>query len=205
MSASHNSQTQRTSWGAGRTRGQARRGHTHTHVHAGQGQTLVEFAMISVVLLGLLFGIVDLARAAFVQHEMDNSVTDLARSYATITGYNTSGDASIYVPTPLDPLSATTGVSMTAAMTQVVRIGGGSFLAGPLGYSGPFTTTTTATTVISNAMVTVTGAPDLVAPTEITVTVTAPYAPTMGMFLGHKVFQLSSTASVVTPQGQLTP
>lgn len=185
-----------------------------TRAGAGRGQSTVEFALISLVLLGLLVAIMDLGRAGYVQHSLDRGAADLAQGLATISGTTTSGSPYVYTPPPLDPTASVTptyvvyqGISTTvplalqAALVHARAISGGAFSATPLAPSGgafvPSTTTT-----ISNTQVTVVGTPSLTAPTEITVTVTAPFTPVVGIFLGGKTFRMQSTEAAIPGPGQ---
>jgi hypothetical protein len=76
---------------------------------------------------------------------------------------------------------------------------GGAFSATQLAPAGSFGSSTT---TITNTQVTVVGTPSLTAPTEITVTVTAPFTPVVGLFLGNKTFRLRSTEAAIPVAGQ---
>src|SRR5438552_19207139 len=66
---------------------------------AGPGQAMAEFAFVATILLGLTLAVIDLARAGLMQHDLDGGASDLARSLVAITGANSSGSASAYIPT----------------------------------------------------------------------------------------------------------
>jgi Flp pilus assembly protein TadG len=180
---------------------------------ARRGQSTVEFAFIAIVLVGLLLAVIDLGRAGFVQHSLDRGAADLAQSLAGISGTTTSGSPYIYTPPPLDPITNTVpptytvyqGISMTVplamqALNHARTVAGGAFSNAALGPpGGSFGSNTT---TISNTQVTVVGAPNLTAPTEITVTVTAPFTPVVGLFLGNKTFRLRSTEAAIPVMGQ---
>jgi Flp pilus assembly protein TadG len=181
-------------------------------VSARRGQSTVEFAFIAIVLVGLLLAVIDLGRAGYVQHRLDSGAADLAQSLAGISGTTTSGSPYVYTPPPLDPTNtgATTytvyqGISMTvqgamqAALVHARAVAGGAFSAAPLAPAGSFGPSTT---TITNTQVTVVGTPSLTAPTEITVTVTAPFTPVVGLFLGNKTFRLRSTEAAIPVAGQ---
>jgi Flp pilus assembly protein TadG len=181
---------------------------------ARRGQSTVEFAFIAIVLVGLLLAVIDLGRAGYLQHRLDSGAADLAQRLAGISGTTTSGSPYVYTPPPLDPTStgATTftvyeGISMTVplamqkALDHARAAAGGAFsnaaLVPPAGGFVPNGTTT-----ITNTQVTVVGWQNLTAPTEITVTVTAPFTPVVGLFLGNKTFRLRSTEAVIPVAGQ---
>jgi hypothetical protein len=179
---------------------------------ARRGQSTVEFAFIAIVLVGLLLAVIDLGRAEYLQHSLDRGAADLAQRLAGISGTTTSGSPYVYTPPPLDPTSsgATTftvyqGISMTvqgamqAALDHARTVAGGAFSATQLAPAGSFGSSTT---TITNTQVTVAGTPSLTAPTEITVTVTAPFTPVVGLFLGNKTFRLRSTEAAIPEAGQ---
>jgi Flp pilus assembly protein TadG len=166
---------------------------------APRGQTLVEFALAAVVFLGVLLGVIDLARAAFAQHNLNSGAADLARSLAAVSSVNSSGDPYNYQPSPL--ITATVG--WPTELQHAAHVAGGAFAATSL--STVTTTTTMATTVamtLTNGQLTVVGTPDLVAPREITVTVTAPFTPVVGLFLGHKILHFTGQAPALTLDGE---
>jgi Flp pilus assembly protein TadG len=182
---------------------------------ARRGQSTVEFAFIAIVLVGLLLAVIDLGRAGFVQHNLDRGAADLAQRLAGISGTTTSGSPYVYTPPPLNPITSTVpptytvyqGISMTVplamqrALDHARAMAGGAFsnaaLLPPGGSFVPNVTTT-----ITNTQVTVVGTPSLTAPTEITVTVTAPFTPVVGLFLGNKTFRLRSTEAAIPVAGQ---
>ena len=180
---------------------------------ARRGQSTVEFAFIAIVLVGLLLAVIDLGRAGFVQHSLDRGAADLAQSLAGISGTTTSGSPYVYTPPPLNPITSTVpptytvyqGISMTvplamqAALDHARTVAGGAFSAAPLAPAGSFGSNTT---TITNTQVTVVGTPSLTAPTEITVTVTAPFTPVVGLFLGNKTLRLRSTEAAIPVAGQ---
>jgi Flp pilus assembly protein TadG len=181
---------------------------------ARRGQSTVEFAFIAIVVVGLLLAVIDLGRAGFVQHSLDRGAADLAQSLAGISGTTTSGSPYVYTPPPLNPITSTVpqtytvyqGISMTVplamqkALDHARTVAGGAFsnaaLVPPAGSFGSNTTT------ITNTQVTVVGTPSLTAPTEITVTVTAPFTPVVGLFLGNRTFRLRSTEAAIPVAGQ---
>ena len=181
---------------------------------ARRGQSTVEFAFIAIVLVGLLLAVIDLGRAGYVQHSLDRGAADLAQRLAGISGTTTSGSPYVYTPPPLNPITSTVpptytvyqGISMTvplamqAALNHARAVAGGAFSAAPLAPAGGFVPNVT--TTITNTQVTVLGTPSLTAPTEITVTVTAPFSPVVGLFLGNKTFRLRSTEAAIPVAGQ---
>jgi Flp pilus assembly protein TadG len=181
---------------------------------ARRGQSTVEFAFIAIVLVGLLLAVIDLGRAGYVQHSLDRGAADLAQRLAGISGTTTSGSPYVYTPPPLDPtstgattytvyegISKTVPLAMQAALDHARAVAGGAFSAAtlvpPAGSFVPNVTTT-----ITNTQVTVVGTPSLTAPTEITVTVTAPFTPVVGLFLGNKILRLRSTEAAIPVAGQ---
>ena len=72
----------------------------------------------------------------------------------------------------------------------------------PLTFTSPLTVTGS---TLTNGQVTVVVTPTLSAPTEITVTITAPFTPVVGFYLHNAVLHLQASASVRTPAGQLAP
>ncbi len=160
-----------------------------------RGQGTVEFAMIAVVLFGLLLAVIDLGRAGFMQHALDGAADDLARSLAAISGVNASGSPATYQPTPLDPANAATAALIDRAVARAAQLANGAF-------SATAALTTTGAMTLTNGEVTVVGTPDLTAPTEITVTVTAPFTPVVGAYLSHSILHLSASAAAITPAGQ---
>jgi Flp pilus assembly protein TadG len=170
-----------------------------------RGQTLVEFALAAVVFLGLLFGVIDLARAAFAQHNLNSGAADLARSLAAASSVNNSGDPYTYQPTPL--VTATVGgpvnvitPTVQTKLQQAARVAGGAFAATPL--TSTVTTTTTGAMTLTNGQLTVVGTPDLTAPREITVTVTVPFTPVVGLFLGNKILHFTGQGQALTLDGE---
>jgi Flp pilus assembly protein TadG len=164
-----------------------------------RGQTLVEFALAAVVFLGVLLGVIDLARAAFAQHNLNSGAADLARSLAAVSSVNSSGDPYNYHPSPL--ITATVG--WQTELQHAAHVASGAFAATPL--ASTVTTTTVATTAamtLTNSQLTVVGTPDLTAPREITVTVTAPFTPVVGLFLGHKILHFTGQAQALTLDGE---
>ena len=166
------------------------------------GQAMVEFAMSSIVFLGLVFGIIDLARAGFMQHNLNNGASDLASSLAQLSGTNGSGDLNTYSATALDLSNPTTAAQMQDDFAHAAQVANYNFKA-----TSPLTTTTGAgaTTTLTNGQVTVVAWPSLANTTELTVTVTAPFTPVVGFYLNHAVLHLQARASVLTPAGQLAP
>ena len=180
---------------------------------ARRGQSTVEFALIAIVLVGLLLAVIDLGRAGYMQHRLDSGAADLAQRLAGISGTTTSGSPYVYTPPPLDPTSTGAmtftvyqGISMTVpqaiqkALDHARTVAGGAFSAAPLAPAGGFAPNVT--TTITNTQVTVVGTPSLTAPTEITVTVTAPFTPVVGLFLGNKTFHLQATEAAIPEAGQ---
>ena len=167
-----------------------------------QGQAMLEFALMAIALLVLVFAVIDLARAGFMQHDLDGGASDLVSSLATLSGTNSSGNAN--TPnggTPLDPSNADTAAQIQAAFAHAAQIANYNFSASPpLTATGPLTLTGS---TLTNGQVTVAATPTLSAPTEITVTVTAPFTPVVGFYLHNAVLYLQARASVRTPAGQL--
>ena len=164
------------------------------------GQATVEFALVGIVFLGTMFAVIDLARAGFMQHNLDRGVGDLAHQLATISGTNSSGkvyvsgDPSTYAPTalnPTDPVS-TVFLGQTMPISQAVQMALAhassmsisAISTAPLAMTSPMT--------LTNGQVLVTATPDLTNTALLTVTVTAQFQSTVGIFLGHKTFSLSA-------------
>jgi len=164
-------------------------------IRARRGQTMVEFALVSVVLLGLLFVVIDLGRAGFAQHNLDGGMGDLAHGLATISGTNSSGDPTTYAPTPLDPASTLTTIShgqlitvstaIRQAVAHAVGVSGGAILTSPLVMVSP--------TTLSNGQVIVSATPDLTRTTQLTVTATIVFKPIVGLFIGGMALHLQAT------------
>ena len=153
---------------------------------ASPGQALVEFAMVATILLGLTLVAIDLARAL-----------------ATITGTNNSGGYTTYSPTALDPAQGPAASAIPTALAHAAQIANYNFNATPpLTATGPVTQTGSA---LTNGQVTVVGTPNLSAPTEITVTITAPFTPVVGFYLNHSILSLQARSSAITPLGELGP
>ena len=166
---------------------------------AGPGQALVEFAIVATILLGLTLVVIDLARAGLMQHDLDSGAGDLARSLAAITGVNNSGNTRTYTPTALDPTTA----AIPTAVAHAAQIANYNFNATPpLTATGPLTQTGS---TLTNGQVTVAVTPSLSAPTEITVTITAPFTPVVGFYLNHSILSLQARSSAITPLGELGP
>lgn len=164
---------------------------------AGRGQALVEFAIVATILLGLTLVVIDLARAGLMQHDLDSGAGDLARSLAAITGVNNSGNTGTYTPTALDPTTA----AIPTAVAHAAQIANDNFNATPpLVATGPLTQTGS---TLTNGQVTVAVTPNLSAPTEITVTITAPFTPVVGFYLNHSILSLQARSSAITPLGEL--
>jgi Flp pilus assembly protein TadG len=162
------------------------------------GQALVEFALVATILLGLTLAVIDLARAGLMQHDLDSGAGDLARSLVALTGTNSNGGMTAYSPTALDPSNASTAAQIQADLTHAAGIANYNFNATP-----PLTSTGGMT--LTNGQVTVVGTPNLSAPTEITVTITAPFTPVVGFYLNHSIMSLQARSSAITPLGELGP
>jgi Flp pilus assembly protein TadG len=166
---------------------------------AGPGQALVEFAIVATILLGLTLVVIDLARAGLMQHDLDSGAGDLARSLAAISGVNSSGNTGTYTPTALDP----TAPAIPTAVAHAAQIANYNFNATPpLAATGPLTQTGS---TLTNGQVTVAVTPTLSAPTEITVTITAPFTPVVGFYLNHSILSMQARSSAITPLGELGP
>jgi Flp pilus assembly protein TadG len=167
------------------------------------GQALVEFAIVATILLGLTLAVIDLARAGLMQHDLDSGAGDLARSLTALTGANSSGNINAYKPTALDPSNANTGAQIQADLAHAAQIANYNFNATPpLIATGPLTQTGS---TLTNGQVTVAVTPTLSAPTEITVTITAPFTPVVGFYLNHSILSLQARSSAITPLGELGP
>ena len=166
---------------------------------AGPGQALGEFAIVATILLGLALVVIDLARAGLMQHDLDSGASDLARTLVTITGTNNSGGYTTYSPTALNPTAA----AIPTAVAHAAHIANYNFNATPpLTATGPLTRTGS---TLTNGQVTVAVTPTLSAPTEITVTITAPFTPVVGFYLNHSILSLQARSSAITPLGELGP
>ena len=175
-----------------------------------QGQAMLEFALMAIVLLVLVFAVIDLARAGFMQHDLDGGARDLASSLAALNGTSSLGSSTPLDYTPLylpNATQTTCGTTTTAAQIQTAfahaaQIANYNFSASP-----PLTTTTGAgaTTTLTNGQVTVVATPNLTSTTELTVTVTAPFTPVVGFYLNKAILHLQARAAVLTPAGQLAP
>lgn len=171
------------------------RRHSGRRQRGRRGQTTVEFALGLIVFLGLMLGVIDLAHAGLVQHQIDSGVGDLAHSLATISGTNSTGDPSGYASTPLNTASMSTTVYMgqvmpisTAiqqAVTHAAAQSGGLLKASALTMTSPMT--------LTNGQVTVAATPDLTNTAQLTVTVTTVFTPVVGIFLNHSVLRLSAS------------
>jgi hypothetical protein len=127
----------------------------------------------------------------------------LSRSLAAVSSVNSSGDPYDYKPSPL--ITATVGgpvnviAQVQTKLQQAARVAGGAFATTPL--TSTVTTTTTGAMTLTNGQLTVVGAPDLTAPREITVTVTVPFTPVVGLFLGNKILHFTGQAQALTLDG----
>jgi Flp pilus assembly protein TadG len=181
---------------------------------AGPGQAMAEFAIIVAVLLGLTLAVIDLARAGFMQHDLDGGAATLARSLAAIAGTNSSASTFVYTPTVLSPtnpgstcfttdpttLCQTMPVSQAIpmALAHAAQIANYNFNATPpLSLGSPVSTT------LTNGQVTVVATPDLTNTTELTVTITAPFTPVVGFYLNHSLLSLQARSSTITPWAEL--
>ena len=177
-------------------------------MNTARGQATVEFAVVCVALLGMLFALIDLARAGFTQHELDTGVGDLAHALAVINSINSSGqtyvlgDPSTYAPTPLNPVGTTPTIylgqtmpvsqAIQQALTEASGLSGGLISAAPLAMSGA--------TTLSNGQIAVVATPDLTNTSTLTVTMSYTFVPVTGLFLGHKTIHLpSSEAAIPSP------
>lgn len=70
-----------------------RGGAPRTDSGAERGSTLVEFAIVLVVFLVLLFGIIDFSRALYTYHYVSAAARDASR-WAAVNGYNCPDDSS---------------------------------------------------------------------------------------------------------------
>ena len=157
---------------------------------------------------------IDFGRAGYVRLSLDSGAADLAQRLAAISGTTTSGSPYVYTPASLDPtstgattytvyqgISTTVPLAMQASLVHGRAMAGGAFSAAPLVTpAGGFVPTVT--TTITNTQVTVVGTPSLTAPTEITVTVTVPFSPAVGLFLGNKTFHLQAREAAIPVAGQ---
>ncbi len=107
-----------------RTIGSARR-REWIHTRGARGQSTVEFSLIALVLLGMLFGVVDLGRIGFAQHTLDGATYALATSVTAISNTNSSAPGHGYTPTPLDPGPASPAAApLAAAVASAARAAG---------------------------------------------------------------------------------
>ena len=174
----------------------------------GQGQATVEFSLVALALLALLFGVIDLARAAYLQNKLDSGAADLARNLAAISGTTTSGSQYLWTQPALDPTSSvptiyqgsktTVQQAIQAALVHANSVAGNILSTTALTPTGTFTSTTT---TISNSQVVVTGSPNLTAPTSITVSVSAPFSPVVRRFIPIKTITLQSQESAIPVEG----
>jgi Flp pilus assembly protein TadG len=164
-----------------------------------RGQATVEFALVSIIFLGLLFATIDLAHAGLLQHQLDAGAGELAHGLATLSGTNSNPDPTTFSLTPLNPASAATTIylaqtvpvsqAMQTALTRAAAVSGGLLSTAPLTMTAPMT--------LSNGQVTVVATPDLTNTSDLTVTVTTAFTPLSGVFLGGRVFHLSTSESAV--------
>jgi hypothetical protein len=138
-----------------------------------------------------------------MQHDLDSGAGDLARSLTAITGTSSSGSTDTYAPTALDPANGPTAAAIATAVAHAAQIANYNFNATPpLTATGPLTQTGS---TLTNGQVTVAVTPTLSAPTEITVTITAPFTPVVGFYLNHSILSLQARSSTITPLGELGP
>lgn len=177
---------------------------TSKHVRPGapyalRGQSVAEFALVSVILFGLIFGTIDLGRIGFAQHTLDGAAYDLARSLSAISNTNsTPGNG--YTPTPLDPNGTYTQGLIAAAIAQAAHEAGNGVSPAALTPSGG--SFGSGTTTLTNSSIAVVGTPNLLAPTEITVSITETVGTVVGVFLRGQVVHLSASSSAITSSGQ---
>ena len=162
---------------------------------AQRGQVTVEFALISIVVIGLMLVVIDLSRAGFTQHNLNSGASDLARALATISSTNSISSTNVFSPTVLNPASGYAATQLPTALAHAAAISSNAFSASPA-------LTITGAMTLSNGQITVVASPDLTNTTEITVTVTRVFTPTVGIFLNHAVFHLSASSSALTAAGQ---
>ena len=162
---------------------------------ARRGQVTVEFALISIIFIGLVLAVIDLTRAGFTQHSLDSGTSDLARSLAAISNTNSISSTTVFSPTALNPTSGYAAVQIPTALAHAAAISSGAFGASPA-------LTITGAMTLSNGQITVVATPDLTNTTEVTVTVTRAFTPTVGIFLNHAVFNLRASSSILTAAGQ---
>lgn len=167
----------------------------HRPMKAQRGQVTVEFALISIMLIGLILVIIDLTRAGFTQHNLDSGTSDLARSLATISSTNSISSTTVFSPTALNPASGYTTTQLPSALAHAAAISSNAFSSSPA-------LTMTGAMTLSNGVVTVVATPDLTNTTEITVSVTRAFTPAVGIFLNHAIFHLSAASSALTAAGQ---
>lgn len=185
----------------------------HARSRSRRGVAIVEFAFICPLIIGVILAVLELGRVGMIQHGLDQSANLFAWDLTTLTGTNSARTLNPYAPTPLDPsgptTAGTTGQQIQTYLTQVFGSGSaiaatpltttnGAFAAAPCG-SNPVTATTT----LINASIVVSGTPNLSCPTQVTVTVTQTTASAVGLFLKGFVYHLTSTSTIVTPEGQL--
>lgn len=173
-----------------------------THARGARGQSTVEFSLIALVLLGMLFGVVDLGRIGFARHTLDGATYALATSVTAISNTNSSAPGHGYAPTPLDPTgpASPAAAPLAAAVASAARAAGSGVSSAaltPMG--GAFGASTT---TLTNPSIAVVGTPNLTAPTEITVSVTETVPTITGLFLHGVVAHVSAHSSTIPASGQ---
>ena len=171
---------------------------TGTRARGARGQSTVEFSLIAIVLLGLLFGIIDLGHLGFAQHTLDGATYTLGTSVTAISNTNSTPSHG-YTPTALDP-AGPAAASLAAAVASATRAAGSGVSSATLTpVGGAFSASTT---TLTNPSIAIVGTPNLSAPTEITVSVTETVATITGIFLRGVVAHVSAHSSTIAASGQ---
>lgn len=76
------------------------------HAKSDEGSSLVEFALIFVVMITMFFGIIDFCRAAYSYHFVSNAAREATR-WAAVNGASCSGDGSCNGTAPMNNGTAT--------------------------------------------------------------------------------------------------
>jgi Flp pilus assembly protein TadG len=109
-----------------------------------RGATLVEFAIVSTVLLTLMFSVIDFSRAIYAYHFVSNAAREATR-YASVRGYESGSNGSVACSTTsLFACTASAG-EVTAYVKSIVPSGiyvNSGAASGTAGYLGVTTTWT---------------------------------------------------------------
>lgn len=138
-----------------------------------RGQALVEFALVSPILILMTVGMVDFCRGFFAYEALAMAAREGARA-AIVNAFPITGANSGSI------VAAVRNSAVPVAVIDSTALSGNS-------------------TTLSNANITITGTPDLTAPTQVQVTVTFTFMPITGVIVKGFTLPIAASSTMQVP------